>query len=151
VWSGAGEISVLDEDAAVHDDMDAGGFGALGGFGAADAQLDPEIAEAEGDHFVNNGRDGLRQAEDVDDVGLGGERGERREAGLAEDLRERGVDGEDAVALALHVGRDVVAGLGWVPGKADDGDGAGLRCVRGEAEHVAEGGGFVHAQAPRLQ
>ena len=39
--------AVLDHDAAVHDDVDAAGFGAGGGFEVDDSLLDPEVGQAE--------------------------------------------------------------------------------------------------------
>jgi hypothetical protein len=77
-------VSVFDENAAVHDDADAGLLGTGGCFQMDDAELYPEIFQAEGNHFVDDGRDKSRQAEDVDDVGLEGKRGERMEDGFAE-------------------------------------------------------------------
>ncbi len=38
-----GQVPVFDHDAAVHDDVDAGGFGAGGGFEVDDSLLDPEV------------------------------------------------------------------------------------------------------------
>jgi len=117
---------VLDHDAAVHDDVDASGFGAGGGFGVDDSLLDPDVFEAEGEHLVDDGGDEFGKAEDVDYVGFDGEIGEAGVGLFAEDGLNRWVDGKDAVALLLHVGGDIVAGLVGVFGEADDGDGAGL-------------------------
>ena len=77
-------MGVLDEDAAVHDNLDTSLLGPRGGFEAHDAKLNPEIFQAEGNHFVDDGGDELGQAEDVDDIGLDGKRGERRVDGFAE-------------------------------------------------------------------
>ena len=118
------QVTVLDHDAAVHDDVDAAGFGAGGGFEVDDSLLDPEVVEAELEHLVDDGRDEFGEAEDVDDVGLDGEIGEGGVGLFAEDLGDRWVDGVDLVAVLLHVGGDVVAGLGRDFGEADDGDGA---------------------------
>ena len=117
--SGGGLAAVLDEDAAVHDDADVVGFGEGGGFEVADALLDPEVGELEGDHFFDDGGDVLGKAEDVDNVGFGGESGERGIDGFAEDGgravgEEGGIDGQDAVAVGLHVGGNGVAGLGGI-------------------------------------
>ncbi len=67
--------AVLDHDAAVHDDVDAAGFGAGGGFEVDDSLLDPEVLEAECEHLVDDGGNEFGKAEDVDDVGLDGEIG----------------------------------------------------------------------------
>ena len=69
---GSAQSSVLDHDAAVHDDVDSGGLGAGCGFGVEDALLHPEVFEAEHQHLVHDGRDELWQTEDVDDVRLEG-------------------------------------------------------------------------------
>ena len=68
--------AVLDHDAAVHDDVDAAGFGAGGGFEIDDSLLDPEVRKAELEHLVDDGRDEFGEAEDIDDVGFDGEIGE---------------------------------------------------------------------------
>src|ERR1700678_3829580 len=90
-------VAVLDHDAAVHDDVDAAGFGADGGFEIYDSLLDPEIFEAEFQHLVDDGGYEFWEAKDVDDVGLDGE-----------------IGGAGGVFFARVVG------------EGDDGDGAGM-------------------------
>ena len=130
-------MPVLDHDAAVHDDVDAAGLGAGGGFEVDDSLLDPEVFEAELDHLVDDGGDEFGKAEDIDDVGLDGEVGEGCVGLFAEDLGDRWVDRVDFVAVLLHVGGDVVARLGGVFGEADDGDGA--RILAGGERRASRG------------
>jgi hypothetical protein len=133
---------VLDHNAAVHDDVDASGFGAGGGFGVDDSLLDPDVFEAEFEHLVDYRGNEFRKPEDVDYVGLDGEVGEAGVGFFAQDGLDCGVDRQDAVALFLHVRRDVVAGLVRVVGETDNSYGARLRW--GVAEHVSNDFGFVH-------
>ena len=153
-WGGLGgkdervRRRVFDEDAAVHDDVDVVLFGFLGGREVDDAELGPEVGELEGDHLVDDVGDEVGEAEDVDDVGALGEVGEGGVGFFAEDGIDGGIDGENAVAVLLHVGGDGVAGLDGVVGEADDGEGAGnvreeIGCG-GDAEHVEDMGRIVH-------
>ncbi len=139
-------MHVFHHDAAIHDDVDAAGFGAGGGFAVDDSLLNPEVGEAELKHLVDDGRDELREAEDIDDVGLDGEFGEASVGSFAEDFDDGWVDGVDFVTVLLHVGGDVVAWFRGDFGEADDGDGARV-FRRGRAEHVADEFGFVPAQS----
>jgi hypothetical protein len=80
---------VLDHDAAVHHDVDAGLLGALRGFEVDDALLDPEIGRPSAS--ISSTMAGMRrEAEDVDEVGLDGQVGERGVAGFAETRLDRG-------------------------------------------------------------
>src|SRR5260370_13935403 len=133
---GGYETTVLDHDAAVHHDVDAACFGAGGGFLMDDSLLDPEVGKAELEHLVDDGRDELRQAEDIDDVGFDGKIGEACVGFFAKDLRNGWIDRVDLVAVPLHVLGDVVARFGWDLGEADDGDG-GRAFFRGDAQPVA--------------
>src|SRR5260370_28958625 len=121
---GGYETTVLDHDAAVHHDVDAACFGAGGGFLMDDSLLDPEVGKAELEHLVDDGRDELRKAEDIDAVGFDGEIGEAGVRFFAEDLLDGGVDGVDLVAALLHVLGDIVAWFCWDLGEADDRGGA---------------------------
>ena len=83
------------------------------------------------------------QTEDIDDVGLDWQVGERGVGFFVEDFGDRWVDGVELVAVLLHVGRDVVAGLRGIFGETYDRDGARIFC-RGGAQHFANDLGFVH-------
>src|SRR5258708_27020043 len=132
--SGGYEATMLDHDAAVHRYVDAARFGAGGGFLMDDSLLDPQVGKVELEHLVDDGRDELRQAEDVDDVGFDGEFGEACVGFFSEDLRDGGIDGVDFVAALLHVCGDVVARLGWDFGEGNEG-GGGRGFCRGDAQH----------------
>ena len=134
---------MLDHDAAVHHYVDAAGFGAGGGFLMDDSLLDPEVGKAELEHLFDDGRNEFGKAEDIDDVGSDGEISEACVGFFAEDLRDGGIDGVNFVAVLLHVLGDVVTGLGWDFGEADDGDGARV-FFRGDAKDGADDFGFVH-------
>ena len=102
---------MLDHDAAVHDDVDASGFGSCCSFLVDDSHLHPDVWEFELDHLVDDGRDEPRQTEDVDDVRLDGKIGEAGTGFFAEDLRDGGVDWVDLVSVLLHVLGDEWLGL----------------------------------------
>ena len=85
------EAAVFDHDAAIHDDADAAFFGVCRCFRVYDSLLHPKVTEAEGDHLFDDGGDGVREAEDVDDVGLDGKRRQRWIAFLAQDFGQ--IDG----------------------------------------------------------
>ena len=134
----------LFEEAVVHDDFDASGFGFGGGFLVDNAFLQPEVRDFETDDFVDDFGDVLGAAEDVDELDLAGMGGcggvEVGEGWFSEGRFDIGVDGENAVALALHEARDAVAGAAFVVGEADDGDGLGA------IEDFLDGGGFVQGE-----
>lgn len=132
------------EEAVVHDDLDAGGFGFGGGFVVNDAFLEPEVGDFEAYDGVDDFGDVLGAAEDVDELnfsGMGGSGGvECGEGRLAERGLNVGVDWENAVALTLDEARDAVAGAAFVIGEADDGDGLGA------IEDFLDGFGFVQGR-----
>ena len=129
------------EEAVVHDNFDAGGLGFGGGFLVDDAFLQPEVGDLEADDFVDDGGDVLGTTEDVDELnfaGMGGRGGsEVREGGFSERGQDAGIDGKDAIALALDETRDSITGAAFVVGEADDGDGFGA------VEDFLDGFGFV--------
>src|SRR5258708_39205592 len=110
--SGGYEATMLDHDAAVHRYVDAARFGAGGGFLMDDSLLDPQVGKVELEHLVDDGRDKLRQAEDVDDVGFDGKLGEACVRFFAEDFWDGGGDGVDLVDALLHVLGNVVSRRG---------------------------------------
>ena len=87
------QAAVFDHDAAIHDDVDAACFGAVGGFKVDDSLLDPEVGQAKLKHLVDDGRDEFGKAEDIDDVGLDGEIGEGGVGLFAEDPGMEGLTG----------------------------------------------------------
>ena len=93
------QAPVLDHDAAVHDDVDAAGFGAGSGFKVDDSLLYPEVWQAEAEHLVDDGGDESGQAEDVDDVGFDGEFGEAGVGFFAQDFGDRWVDRVDFITV----------------------------------------------------
>src|SRR3984885_1009554 len=92
------QVSVLDHDAAIHDDMDAASFGAGGSFEVHDSLLDPEVLEAELQHLVDDGGNEFWEAEDVDDVGFDRQVGEAGGGFFAGDFWGRGGEGGVFVA-----------------------------------------------------
>ena len=146
---GAG--GVFAEDAVVLDGFDAGGTGAGYCFLVDDFILEPEVGDAEAEDVVDDGGDELGGAEDVNEVdslpsfgdsgGLGGVEGGI--AGEVEDLGERGVDGEHAIAVFSEVAADVVAGAPGFVAHAEDSDGVRL------TEDLVDDGGIVGHGARR--
>jgi hypothetical protein len=61
---------MLHHDAAIHNNVDGGGFGTGGGVAVDDSLLDPKVWEAELDHLFDYGGYEFGEAEDVDDVGF---------------------------------------------------------------------------------
>jgi len=134
---------VLDHDAAIHDNMHTASLGSVGGLEVDDTLLHPEVRQAELKHLLDDGRDELGETEDVDDLGLDGKIGEAGVRFLAKNLGDGWIDGIDFVAVLLHIGRDIVAGLRRLLGEADDGDGAWI-FFRRDADHGANEFWFVH-------
>ncbi len=108
--------------------------------------LQPEVGDFETDHIFDDGWNLVGGAKDIHQVDASlvifkrcGVRG--LEVGIALEavhLLERGVHGEDVIALHDEIAADVVAGAPWLVAHADDGDGLGA------AEHFIDEGGIVH-------
>ena len=128
---------MLAENAVVLDAFDAGGFGLSDGFVVVDLVLEPEVGDMEADHVLDNGRDVLGGAEDIDQVdlasfdGYGGLRILKRPV-AGQDFAVHGnfaqtrIDGDDAVALRGEIAADVVAGAVSLVAHAQHGDGPGV-------------------------
>ena len=134
---------MLDHDAVVHHDPDAGSLGASGCFPVDDSMLHPEVRESKPDHLVHDRREKLRQAEHIYNIGPTGQSGETRGTLFSKNLCDRGIYRIELIAVLLHVGRDVVAGLRRILRQPDDRDGAGM-ILRSMAEHVVYGLKTVH-------
>ena len=113
---------MLDLDATVRDHVEAGAGGERGSGLVPDADLLPQALRADRDGLLGDRHDVLAPAEHVDDVDSDLDRRQRRVAPLAEDLVVARIDGDDPVAVLLHVlggeeARPVPFGR-----QADDGD-----------------------------
>lgn len=138
-WFGLeAEFAVFDHDAAVHDDVEAGGGGYLRGFLVFDAELEPERLGADLDGLAGDFRGLVGAAEDVDEVDGAGNVEKRGVGRLAKNLFLLGVDGDDLVADFLKGLGDAEAGAGGVGAESDDGDGAGLAEDFFEGAHEAK-------------
>jgi hypothetical protein len=116
---------VLDEEAGVLDDEEAGGVCLGGSFGVRNSQLEPKRFGMDGDGGIGDGGDVFRAAEDVDNVDWKWDVFEAGVGVFAQDFGLVGIDWDDFVADPLEVGGDFVGGPARVGGKADDGDGFG--------------------------
>jgi hypothetical protein len=120
---------VVLKDAAIHDDLYAGGFGTFGSFFVDDPLLEPEIWDFEADDIINDLRNKFGGAEDVDQVdlsyccGCGIERGIGR---LPKDFGKERIHGNDSVAVPLHVAGYTEAGAIRSIRQANNGNGLGL-------------------------
>jgi hypothetical protein len=114
---------VLDEEAGIFDDSEAGGASLFGGGGVCDALLKPENLGADGDGGIGDGRDVFRAAEDVDDVHWLGDVFEARVGLDAKHFGLVGIHGDDSVAGGLEVGGNSVGRTKRIGGEPDDGDG----------------------------
>ena len=96
---------VLDADAAVHHHGDAGGLGAGAGGVVADAELHPQRRRVCRNRLVDRVPDGVRPAEDVDEIDRLRDVLEARMEALAVDglAGRRRVHGDDAVAGAPEI------------------------------------------------
>ena len=134
------------QNAVIHDDLDAGGFGLSGGFVMDNAFLEPEARDFEADDVLNDSGDVFGGAEDVDQVDfrVSGEGGVQ--VGIrffAEDAVDGRIDGDDAVALGLHEAGDTEGSATLAVGEAHDGDSVGA------VEDLANGCLFVHSCSMR--
>ena len=116
---------MLDEEAGVLDDEEAGGVCLGGSFGVRNSQLEPKRFGMDGDGGIGDGGDVFRAAEDVDNVDWKWDVFEAGVGVFAQDFGLVGIDWDDFVADPLEVGGDFVGGPARVGGKADDGDGFG--------------------------
>ena len=133
---------MFDHDATVHDDPNAASFSPGSGFAMDDPKLNPEVFEAQLKHFVDDRGDVLWQPEDIHNIGLDRKISESGIGLLAEDGIYGWIYRQDAIAIPLHVGGNVVAGFARIGGESDHGD-ADHFCG-GVAEHGTDSLGFVH-------
>jgi hypothetical protein len=124
---------VFDQEAEVFDGQESGRTGNFTGLRADDAQLEPDGFGADGDGGVDDGRNFLGAAEDVDNIDGLGNVLQARTGFRAEHFPFVGIDGNDAVADGLEIQGDFVAGAGGIGGEADNGDGS---C---DAEEIEDG------------
>src|SRR5689334_6683648 len=113
---------VLDLHAAVHDDLEPRCGSERGGLPVLDADLLPQALGADRDRLLGDRQHVLGLAKDVDDVDRDLDRRQRRVTALAEDRFVARIDGDDAVAVLLHVLGGEVARPEPVGRQADDGD-----------------------------
>ena len=87
------------------------------------AFLQPDGRDFEADGFVHHVRDELGAAEDVHDIDFLRRFGQRRDGLFAQRALDRRIHGNNAVAVALQVGGNAVAGAQRAIGKAHHRDG----------------------------
>jgi len=136
---------VLDEEAGVFNDEEAGGAGFCSGTGIGDALLEPENFGADGDGGIGDGRNAFGTAEDIHDVNGFGDVLEARIGFLAEDLGFVGVDGDDFVADGLEIRGDFMRRAARIRGEADDSN-----CFGG-AEDVGDGVGGLREEVGEVE
>ena len=122
----AAEPAIFDLETAVHHDIETGGARALRRRVVAHAKLHPYGFGADGDGFVDDRASELRAAENLHDVDRRIDRREVRAHDLAEQrlAGEAGIDGNDAIALALKIFHDEIAGPVPIGARADERDDA---------------------------
>jgi len=114
---------VFNEDAGVFYREESGSPCGFAGGGIDDTELKPDGFGANGDRGVDDLENFFAAAENVHDVDGIGDVFEARIGFLAEHFPFVGIDGNDAVADRLEVGRNFVAGAGRIGRETDNGDG----------------------------
>ena len=122
----AAEAAIFDLETAVHHDIETSGARAFRRRVVAHAKLHPYGSGTDGDGFVGDRAGELRAAENLHDVDRRIDRGEVRAHGLAKQrlAGEAGINGNDAIALALKIFHDEIAGPVPVGARADERDDA---------------------------
>ena len=128
------------EDAAVHHYEDARPARLVCGSFVDYFFLHPNGGDFELDGLVDNFFDELRPAENIDEVDFLRLRNveQRRISFLAQALLDLRIYRDDTISVALHVGRNAVAGTHGITRQADDRDGLGA------LQQVGDGIGGCH-------
>lgn len=114
---------MFDEDAGVFYREESGSPGGFAGGGVDDTELKPDGFGVNGDRGVDDRGNFFAAAKNVDDVDGIEDVFEASIGFLAEHFPFVRVDGNDAVADRLEVGRNFVAGAGRIGRETDNGDG----------------------------
>src|SRR5579883_7576 len=118
------ELAMFLENALVHNDFESGFARAAGGGFVDHAFLQPQRFRADTDRGLDDFRNMLRAAENIDHVDPLRNIFQTRVTFFAEHFGFMRIHRNDAVSDALHVIGDAVGGTHRARGKSDDGDGA---------------------------
>src|ERR1017187_1185524 len=137
--------AVFFEDAEIHHHKDARLASLLRSLLVNHIFLHPDRRDFESNRFVDNFLHKFRTAENIHDVDFDRHVEQRCVRLLAQALIDLRVYREDSISVALHIGRDPVAGAQGIGGEADHGDGLGTH------QQVSDGIRLCHESQRSIQ